>query len=82
MLLKPNEKILNKEACNAIQGAVFEVYREMGNGFLKAVYQKGHRGRAPCASIQLSEGNWIAAWAPGQLWSLSQGNDRTNRDVS
>ncbi len=28
------------EACYAIQGAVFEVYREMGCGFLESVYQE------------------------------------------
>jgi GxxExxY protein len=32
--------ILYKEACYQIQGAVFEVYREMGCGFLEAVYQE------------------------------------------
>lgn len=35
-----NEKILYKEECYEIQGAVFEVYREMGCGFLEAVYQE------------------------------------------
>ncbi|TPQ25637.1 GxxExxY protein [Methylomonas koyamae] len=35
-----HEKILFKEECYAIQGAVFEVYRELGCGFLEAVYQE------------------------------------------
>jgi len=35
-----HEKVLFKEACFGIQGAVFEVYREMGPGFLEAVYQE------------------------------------------
>ena len=35
-----HEKILFKEECFAIQGAVFEVYREMGCGFLETVYQE------------------------------------------
>jgi GxxExxY protein len=35
-----HEKILYKEECYAIQGAIFEVYREMGHGFLEAVYQE------------------------------------------
>ncbi|MGD9158378.1 MAG: GxxExxY protein [Desulfobacteraceae bacterium] len=35
-----HEKILYKDECYKIQGAVFEVYREMGNGFLEAVYQE------------------------------------------
>ena len=34
-----HEKILFKEECFEIQGAVFDVYREMGPGFLEAVYQ-------------------------------------------
>lgn len=32
--------IIYKEECYEIQGAVFEVYREMGCGFLEAVYQE------------------------------------------
>jgi GxxExxY protein len=32
--------ILYREECYQIQGAVFEVYREMGCGFLEAVYQE------------------------------------------
>jgi len=35
-----NKDILFKEECYQIQGAVFEVYREMGCGFLEAVYQE------------------------------------------
>ncbi len=35
-----HEKILYKDQSYAIQGAVFEVYREMGCGFLEAVYQE------------------------------------------
>jgi len=33
-------KILYKEESYAIQGAVFEVYQEIGCGFLEAVYQE------------------------------------------
>jgi GxxExxY protein len=33
-------ELLFKDECYAIQGAVFEVYREMGCGFLEAVYQE------------------------------------------
>lgn len=35
-----HEKILFKEEVYAIQGAIFDVYREMGCGFLEAVYQE------------------------------------------
>ena len=39
--LQHNEQvILYKEECFAIQGAIFEVYRTMGSGFLEAVYQE------------------------------------------
>ncbi len=34
------ERIIYKEECFAIQGAVFEVHREMGHGFLESVYQE------------------------------------------
>lgn len=32
--------LIFKDESDAIQGAVFEVYREMGCGFLEAVYQE------------------------------------------
>ena len=34
------EKILFKDESYAIQGAIFDVYREMGCGFLESVYQE------------------------------------------
>ncbi len=37
---EPNDKILFREESYAIQGAVFDVYHEMGCGFLEAVYQE------------------------------------------
>jgi GxxExxY protein len=40
MIITPVQKILYKQECYAIQKAVFEVYREMGCGFLEAVYQE------------------------------------------
>ncbi|MEI6525430.1 MAG: GxxExxY protein [Planctomycetota bacterium] len=33
-------EILFKDECYAIQGAIFEVYREMGCGFLESIYQE------------------------------------------
>ena len=35
-----SDKIIYKEESYLIQGALFEVYREMGCGFLEAVYQE------------------------------------------
>jgi len=35
-----DDKILYKEECFLIQGAIFDVYKEMGNGFLEAVYHE------------------------------------------
>ena len=43
-----NGEILYKEECYKIQGAVFEVYREMGCGFLESVYQE-------CLTRELSQ---------------------------
>jgi GxxExxY protein len=34
------DSILYKDECYQIQGAIFEVYREMGCGYLEAVYQE------------------------------------------
>ncbi len=34
------KEIIFREECYQIQGAVFDVYREMGCGFLEAVYQE------------------------------------------
>ncbi len=42
-----NDKLLFKEESYKIQGAIFEVYREMGCGFLEAVYQE-------CLELELS----------------------------
>lgn len=35
-----SDALIYKEQCYQIQGAIFEVYREMGCGFLEAVYQE------------------------------------------
>ena len=42
--------LLYKDECYAIQGAVFEVYKEIGSGFLEAVYQE-------CLSKELASKN-------------------------
>ena len=35
-----HEKIFLAEECFRIQGAIYEVYRELGSGFLESVYQE------------------------------------------
>ena len=35
-----HEKILLAEECFRIQGAIYQVYRELGSGFLESVYQE------------------------------------------
>jgi GxxExxY protein len=35
-----HEKILMAEECYRIQGAIYDVYRELGSGFLESVYQE------------------------------------------
>ncbi len=45
-----HEKILFKEESYVIQGAVFDVYREMGKGFLEAVYHE-------CLEVEFSARN-------------------------
>ena len=34
------QELLYKEEVYEIQGAIFEVYKELGSGFLEAVYQE------------------------------------------
>ena len=41
-------KLIYKEETYQIQGAVFEVYKKMGTGFLEAVYQE-------CLAIEFSK---------------------------
>ena len=35
-----NEKLIFEDECYAIRGAIYEVYRELGNGFREEVYQQ------------------------------------------
>ena len=39
-IMEPSNDLLFKDESYLIRGAVFEVYREMGCGFLEAVYQE------------------------------------------
>ena len=51
-----HETILYREEAYSIQGAVFDVYREMGCGFLEAVYQECMEKELTRRGIPLSEG--------------------------
>ena len=35
-----NQPMIYPEECYAIRGAIYEVYRELGNGFREEVYQQ------------------------------------------
>ena len=48
-----HENILYPQECYQIQGAVYDVYKEMGGGFLEAVYLEqlqilGHTQKQKC----------------------------------
>jgi len=57
--------LIFKEESYAIQGAVFEVYRQMGHGFLESVYQE-------CLERELKERN-IPFVAQSELQLLYKG---------
>lgn len=40
MSIPTNDSLLYPDECYNIQGAIFEVYKEMGSGFLETVYQE------------------------------------------
>jgi hypothetical protein len=61
------EKVVYKEESYAIQGAIFEVYREMGCGFLEAVYQE-------CLEKETG--------IIGEFWPLPKSNHRENRNIN
>ena len=50
MHYKEDTTIIYKEECYVIQGAIFDVYREMGCRFLESVYQE-------CLEIEMSKRN-------------------------
>ena len=45
---EPHERVLYADECFQIQGAIFEVNRHMGCGFLEAVYKE-------CLAIELTK---------------------------
>ena len=51
---EPHENLLFKEECYAIQGAAFEVYREMGCGFVEAVFQESFEKELQMRNIEFT----------------------------
>jgi len=66
-----SERILFKEECYAIQGAVFEVYREMGCGFLEAVYQECMEQELRSRSIPFAAQQELKLTYKGMLLDLT-----------
>jgi len=71
------DELLYAEESYAIRGAVFEVYREMGTGFLD-----GDQARARGPAPELSEGNGHGTWIAGQLRQLPERGGRTEDSLS
>ena len=61
------QRILFKEECYAIQGAVFDVYREMGCGYLEAVYQECLEKELSLRSVPFSSQQELTLRYKGQL---------------
>ena len=58
------EELLYAEESYAISGAIFDVYREMGRGFLEPVYQD-----------ELPEGDRHETGTAGQLRKMRRSNE-------
>jgi GxxExxY protein len=63
---KHEKKILFKDECYAIQGAVFDVYREMGCGYLEAVYQECLERELQIRSVPFSSQDELELFYKGQ----------------
>lgn len=61
------EKIFFKDECYAIQCAIFDAYREMGCGFLEAVYQECLENELATRSIPFSSQKELTLTYKGQL---------------
>jgi len=54
-----DNQILYKDECYAIQGAVFEVYKEMGSGFLESVYQECLEQELQSRGVSFESQKWL-----------------------
>ncbi len=88
-------EILFKDESYKIMGAMFEVYKEMGCGFLESVYQECVEfeladQKVPfVAQIQLElkykqllKSDGVSPWHYCQFWTLSKSGIRTNCPLS
>jgi hypothetical protein len=80
--------LLFEEETFRVRTAVFEVSRQLGTGFLEAVYQEalaiGARAgaRAPSADVELFEGDGSARRPAGQLRMRAEGASRKASPVT
>lgn len=61
------ETFTTEEECYQIQGAVFAVYREMGSGFLEAVYQECLRKELSKRGIPFAEHQELRLFYKGEM---------------
>lgn len=58
--------VIYKEESYLIQGAIFEVYKEMGGGFLEAVYQECHEKEMEAQNIPYNSQQMLEIKYKGQ----------------
>ena len=71
MHLDENIELFCKEECYAIQGAIFEVYRQMGCGFLEAVYQECLEKELSVRGIPFASQPTLQLFYRGELLELT-----------
>jgi GxxExxY protein len=62
--------ILYKEECYLIQGAIFDVYKELGHGFLESVYQACLKSEFNRRGIPFSEQAELPIFYKGESTNL------------
>ena len=61
-----DNQILYKDECYAIQGAVFDVYKEMGSGFLESVYQECLEKELHNRGVPFESQTWLSLSYKGE----------------
>lgn len=70
-MVPESKEILYKKESYNIQGAIFEVYREMGSGFLEAVYQESLSKEFTSGGIPFISQPELNLLYKGQLLSIT-----------